>query len=187
MTLISALNIKPQSTRFFIAKAAWYDPLFRFPATFETPCLNGVYRSAIFCLPLNKYGHSSRFTSSDWRNHLQWHNTVSTVKVVTCEEFEPGKYRLLYEDRRYGRCIANGSCSWPAGGVDGMLWSALLSVNETRRGPAEQLQSVLPPFTADCDLGWPKEIVSLCGKDQRRKRECRNVDKWSLALFQKLI
>ena len=113
MTLISDSNIKPQSTSFFIAKAAWYDPPFGFPATCETPWSNGVYRIAIFYLPLNKQGHSSQV--------LQWHNSVSTVKVVTCEQFEPGKYRLPYEDRRYGRRIVNGSCSWPAGGVDGMV------------------------------------------------------------------
>ncbi len=170
MTLIPDFNIKPQSTRFFIAKAAWYDPLFGFQATCETPCLNGVYRIAIFYLPLNKRGHSSRFTSSHWRKHLQWHNAVSTVEVVTCEEFEPGKYRLLYEDRWNGRCIVNGSCSWPAGGVDGMVWSALLSINETRQSPAEQLQSVQPPSQLIATWDDPEKSVIAWKRPEKKKR-----------------
>lgn len=54
VTLISDLNIKPQSTSFFTAKATWYDSLFGLPATCETPRLNGVYRTAILLFALEQ-------------------------------------------------------------------------------------------------------------------------------------
>lgn len=182
MTLTSDINIKPPSTRSFIAKAAWYNPHFGFPATYETPCLNGVYRIAIFYLPLNKHGHSSRLTSFHWRKHLQWHITVSTVKVVTCEESEPGKYRLLYVDRRYGRCIVNGSCSWPTGGVDGMVWSALLSVNETRQSPTEQLQPVQPPSQLIATWDDPAKSVIVRRRPEKERQLKEGGEVWTFSV-----
>lgn len=102
---------------------------------------------------------------------LQWHSAVSTVKVVACEDSEPGKYRLLWEDSRHGRCsTVNGSCSWPAGGVNGMVWSALLSVNETRQSPAEQLQSAQPPSQLIVTWDDPEESVIVWKGPERKKK-----------------
>lgn len=186
-TLLSDINIKPKSTRSFIAKAAWSDPLFGFPATFETPCLNGVYRIAIFYLPLNKYDHSSRLTSFHWRKHLHWHSTVSTVKGVTCVS-EPGKYRFLYVGRRYGRCMMNRSCSWPTGGVDGMVGSGLLSINETRQSPAVQLQLVQTPSQLIATSDDPEECVIVWKRPEKKKKRLKESEEVkNFSLSQQLI
>lgn len=108
-------------------------------------------------------------------------DTVLTIQVVTCEESGPGKYRLLYADRWYGRCVLNGSCSWPTGGVDGMVWSALLSVNETRQSPAEQLQPLMETWDD------PEEHAAVGERPEKRRRRGEGGEVQHFSLSQRLM
>lgn len=95
-----------------------------------------------------------------------------------------------YVDRRYGRGIVNGSRSWPADGVDGMVWSGLFSINETRQSPAEQLQSAQPSLSADCDLGWPRRkchCVEKTREEEQTERRWGNGASLSLSRSEHLI
>lgn len=126
-------------------------------------------RNFLFALEQTRPFIQVHFVSLEKASTMTQHS-LNSKKVVTCEEFEPGKYRLLYEDRRYGRCIVNGLCSWPAGGVDGMVWSALLSVNETRQSPAEQLQSLQPASQLIATWDDPEKSV-IVWKRPREEEE----------------
>lgn len=88
-TLISDINIKPQSARFcFFLLTKPHNKIHSLvsqqPA--KHPAWMVFTESQFFYLPFHKRDHSSRFTSSHWRKHPQWHDAVSTVKVVTCKD-----------------------------------------------------------------------------------------------------
>lgn len=78
---------------------------------------------------------TARFTS--FHAESTDHDIASTVKVMAGKGCEPGKCTLLQRDSWSGRC-------WMVVSVDGTVWSALLSLNETRQRPAEQLWSNQP-------------------------------------------
>lgn len=132
-----------------------------FPATFETPCFNGFYRITIFYLPLNKYRHHPG----------RLHSTGESV----CTDMQNSNWPGVWAKRRRQTIREKDStvncwCSWPTGGVDGMVGSALLSINETRQSPAVQLQQAQTPSQLIATRDDLKECVIVWKQPEKKKR-----------------